>query len=106
MYSQFNLSNDPNQSFKVTVSGDSKDISFLVQISYNSMAEYWTMSLLNPNTNAPIVTGIPLQCGHDLLEQFQYLNMGSVVLANGSNISDFTRPKGTNLSNFYLIWKL
>lgn len=105
MYSKFLLRNDPNQTIALNISGDKKNISLQAEISYNSMAEYWTISLYDPKTENPIVAGIPLLCGHDLLEQFRYKGIGSVVLASNSKNS-YTSPDSTNLNQYCLIWEL
>lgn len=105
MYSKFDLKSTPNQTIIYSIPGENKNISLGVLLSFNTQAKYWTMSLSDPVTGNSIVTGIPLLCGHDLLEQYQYLNIGSVVLVNQTG-DQITQPDGKNLQNFFLIWKL
>ncbi len=106
MYSKFSLTNRPNQTFTLLISGDKKSISLFTSLSYNSMAKYWMLSFYDSSTNDPIIMNLPLLYGHDLLEQYQYLNIGSVVLANSTGNIKITAPDDQNLSDFYLIWKL
>lgn len=105
MVSEIALNNNPNQTYSLTVPGDHQNIAFILTQAWNAEAGYWTIGLYD-QTMRPIVLGIPLLCGHDLLEQYQYLNIGSLYVVN---IGDPTieTPDDTNIGqNFKLLWVL
>jgi len=106
MISQISLSNSPNQTFKLSIPGDTQNLNFIITMSYNSEARYWIMGIYDSVNNTPIVLNIPMLCGYDLLDQLQYLRIGSIYILN---IGDPTVevPDDTNIStNFNLIWVL
>jgi hypothetical protein len=70
------------------------------------MAAYWMMGLYDANTNQPIVLGVPLLCGHDLFEQLQYLNIGSVYVINIGDPTIEVPDDKTIGGNFILVWML
>lgn len=105
MVTEIALSNSPNQTFSVTIPGGSRNLSLIIRLSYNTPAGYWVMGIYD-SSDSPIVLNIPLLCGHDLLEQYQYLNIGSAYVVN---VGDTTieNPDNTTIStNFKLLWEL
>lgn len=105
MVSDIVLNGNPNQTYSLTVPGDRQNIAFVLTQSWNAEAGYWTIGIYDQTMKA-IVLGIPLLCGHDLLEQFQYLNIGSLYVVN---IGDPTIeiPDDKNIGqNFKLLWEL
>jgi hypothetical protein len=104
MVSNIKLTNKPNQTFKTTIPGDTRNLSFKLFISYNRQAGYWVLSIYD-TTNNPIIANIPMLAGYDLLGQYQYLNIGSIYILN---VGDQTQsdPNETNIANFVLAWKL
>lgn len=106
MVSQIKLTGSPNQTMKVTVPGDNRNLSLTLTFQYNTIAKYWIMGVYDTPSGQPIVVGIPLLCGHDLLGQYQYLRIGSAYIVN---IGDPTieTPNETNIAdNFILVWTL
>lgn len=99
------LTGDPNQTYTVSIAGETKNITFILNQSFNEQARYWVLSI-NDQSNNPIISDIPLLCGYDLLEQYQYLNIGHLLVVN---ISDQTieYPNADNIAgNFELVWVL
>jgi len=103
MYSYLSLTNSPNQTFKVTVPGDTRRLNFILRQSYNAKAGYWTLGIYDTFSNA-VVSTIPLIVGVNLLGQYQYLDIGSIYLINTGDAS--LAPDVDNISNFVLSWKL
>jgi len=102
------LTSDPYQSFITTIPVDGKNLKLKLGISYNSSAEYWTMSITDPVTGKLILDGIPLLTGGypaaDLLGQFGYLGLGRATIVNVGN-STMDSPDDTNLgTDFLLAW--
>lgn len=105
MVSEILLNNNPNQTCSLIVPGNRRNIAFVLTQSWNAEAGYWAIGIYD-QTSRPIVLGIPLLCGHDLLEQYQYLNIGSLYVVN---IGDPTieTPDDKNIGqNFKLLWVL
>ncbi|HCW79877.1 MAG TPA: hypothetical protein DG942_02085 [Ruminococcaceae bacterium] len=105
MVNEIALTNLPNQTYSLEIPGDNHNITFIITQSWNEQAGYWTISIYNQESE-PLVLGIPLLCGHDLLEQYQYLKIGSLYLIN---IGDPTieNPDANNIGqNFKLLWEL
>lgn len=84
------LSNSPNQSFTVQLTVDGKPLTLNITLTYNTMAQYWVLGILNTSNNqllasVPVITGS--YPGANLLEQQKYLNIGSWYIVNVSNLS-------------------
>ena len=105
MTNYFSLTNAPNQTYTVMISGSKRNITFILTQCYNARAGYWALGIYD-KTNAPIVLNIPLLCGYDLLEQYGYLDIGSLYLVNiGDQTIEY--PDDTNIAdNFELAWEL
>lgn len=67
------VTNDPAQTF-ITQLGNAK---YAFGIKYNDVSGIWTMDITDPITNLPILLGIPLVLGTNLLEPYN-LNMGNL----------------------------
>jgi hypothetical protein len=65
------LTNTP-QKFDLTLSG--KNLSIVLQ--YNSYMPNWTISLIDRQTQTPLVLQLPLITGANLLEQYGFLEIG------------------------------
>jgi hypothetical protein len=55
-----------------------KAMQYRAKLSWNAIAECWILDIAD-NTDTPIINGIALVTGADLLEQFQYLNFGGML---------------------------
>jgi hypothetical protein len=105
MTSTIDLTNIANQTYTLEVPGDDQNITFIITQSWNAQAHYWVIGIYGNDGN-PIVIGVPLLCGHDLLEQYQYLNIGSLYVVNTGDPT-IEAPDDTNIGqNFKLLWVL
>lgn len=103
MTSTLTLNNSPNQTFKTTIPGDTRNLNLTLKLSYNTVAEYWVMGVYDNAVN-PIVLNVPLFVGQDLFAQYQYLDIGSVYLVNMGDLS--LKPDDASIGNFALQWEL
>jgi hypothetical protein len=103
------LTNEPNQNFRCTIPVNGNNLPFDFNLSYNTEALYWVISISNAVTgqnlvrNAPLLAGI--YPGANILEQFEHLRIGSAVVVkiNPDNYDD--APGADNLgTDFTLVW--
>lgn len=68
------------QQFGITLNG----VQYQLTIRWCSPGQVWIMDIADTNDN-PVLQGVPLVTGSDLLEQFEYLGIGGVLLAQTTN---------------------
>jgi hypothetical protein len=68
-----------NSQQQITISLGGVVYTLTVWFDSNPAANCWVMDIGNQN-NVPILTGIPLVTGTDLLGQFAYLNFGGKLI--------------------------
>jgi len=101
-YSIIPVTSNPNQIFNISIPIDEKNLKLKFLISYNRIAEYWSMTIFDYRVNEIVLTGIPLLTGQNLLAQYAYLNLGSAYLVNlTGNLPD--TPDDTNLGTAFLL---
>ncbi len=106
MISSIPLKNRPNQTFPVTIPGDTRNLPLILTISYNGVARYWVLGIYSVS-RAPIVVGIPLFPGVDLLGTHQHLNIGNAALINvGNRAASIEYPDDPTLDQYELWWRL
>ncbi len=74
------------------------------RLTWCNPAQCWIFDMLNDD-GTPILTGIPLVTGSDLLEQFAYLKLGAQLFAQTDNDPQAV-PTFDNLGQtgrFYLV---
>lgn len=57
---------------------------YVVSNRWNAMSNSWIMDILSVN-GVPILTGVPMVCGADLLSQYEYLGIGGAMIAQTDN---------------------
>lgn len=100
------LTINPNQSFQISLSINGGITRLTLSISYNPMANYWILKIQDVN-GVVLLDSVPMICGvwpaANLLEQHQYLNIGSAYILNVGDPNDY--PNATDLgSTFLLLW--
>lgn len=103
------LSVDPNQTFNCTVPIDGKNRPLSFQLRYNSIAEYWNLTVIDARTKETLIDALPIMVGEypaaNLLEQFGYLELGSAVIVKEGDLQGAENPDDTNLgTEYYLVW--
>jgi hypothetical protein len=82
---------------RVTLQG----ITYTLVFRWNTVASVWTVDFNGDDGVTPILRGIPLLTGCDLLEQFAYLPLGAhlilTVMTIGPGLSPDTVPGFNNL---------
>lgn len=68
-----------------------------LSLAWNRKAQCWVVDIADSAGN-PLVQGIALVCGSDLLEQLGYLGLGGALLAQTDNSPD-TPPTYANLGD-------
>lgn len=102
------LNTDPNQSFECTLPVGEENLSFIFKVVYNEKGKYWFFSISDANTLEMILDSIPLVAadtyGIDILEQYEYLKIGSAYVMKVSQVeADY--PDAVNLgTDFVLVW--
>jgi hypothetical protein len=71
------------QSMQISLNG----VTYTIKVRWCGPANCWTMDLSDASNN-PIVQGIPLITGCDLLEQFAYLDLGFSLACQTANDTD------------------
>lgn len=103
------LNSNPNQTFLANLTVNGAALKLNLSISFNEIAQYWTMAIADINNN-PILASIPLLTGTypsaNLLGQYQYKQIGSSYLLNVSNGgTNLDYPNGQDLgTDFVLLW--
>lgn len=76
-------------------------MTYYLQFKWNIPAQCWVLDISDNTTGAPILMGVALVTGCDVLEQFGYLevaaNAAMEVLTSGPFVSPDTVPNFTNL---------
>jgi len=108
MIQKIPLDVSPNQSFKITLTVDDRNIDLNFKLRYNRMAGYWVMSIINPVNGNLLLDSIPLLTGKypagNILEPHSYLEIGSAYILNvGASLEDY--PDNIELGGkFILVW--
>lgn len=104
------LSNtDTQHIFSVSVEVDGRILRLMLHIWYNTEADFWKMDVIDGVTKEYLIANAPLVTGEypagDLMRQFRYLGLGSVVIVPVSDETKSDRPQSYDLgSNFQLLW--
>lgn len=105
---QIPLTNEPYQLLQVLLNVNNKNLRLNLTVRYNEMANYWTMSIADANGNL-LVDNIPFVTGDwpaaNILDAYQYLNIGSAYVINASNAAINDYPNASSLgTDFVLVW--
>lgn len=100
------LDSSPNQSFQITLPFETYNRPVDCELRYNEIIGYWLLSIFDPSLGKPLLCNIPLVPGTDLLGQYQYLNLGHLVIANVGETTFKEWPSKTNLGTLWkLVWR-
>lgn len=108
MYKIIPLTTSPNQSMTITIPINNKNVTLSLGIRYNIMGNYWYLSVKN-TAGTILIDSLPIVSGEypaaNILEQYEYLNIGKAYVLNISNIKIMDSPDDTNLgTDFILVW--
>jgi hypothetical protein len=102
------LSNSPRQQFPVNLTVNGEQLQLNLVIAYNEVSQYWVMSISDIDNN-PLITDVPLLTGEypsaNLLNQYQYMLIGSAYIFDVGSIIDDDYPNSQELGiQFVLVW--
>jgi hypothetical protein len=102
------ITNTPNQRlvFNVPVNGENRQFELI--LSYNTIAEYWTIDIKDFVSKDLYISGLPLLCSFgrmaNILAPYACLGIGSLYVAP-INFTPESRPTENNLgSDYVLLW--
>jgi hypothetical protein len=90
------------QTLSVSLGGNQYNL----RVLWNAAANCWVLDIYDAS-NSPVVLGIPIVTGVDLLRQFGYLNFGGQLIAQ-TDFDTLAVPTADNLgtnSNLYFVVK-
>jgi hypothetical protein len=97
------LDNSPNQTWSTSVAINGGITTFFVTLRYSEVAGYWVMSIQDSNQNL-LLDSVPLVTGLNILQQYGYLDIGSIYILNTGNSND-DYPNNQELGNaFSMVW--
>ena len=99
----------PNQQMRCVVPIDGKNLALLFSLKYNTEAEYWILSVTDDLSGETLIDSLPLIAGvypsANLLEQYNFLQIGSAVMVKTNPDNPSVIPDGFNLgTDFQLVW--
>ena len=106
-YYELPITSDPDQTFSCTIPINGKNVTLNFRLRYNDIAKYWWLTIADKD-NKVLIDSLPLLSPAsptgNILEQYQYLGIGSAYLVNaGGTLQD--SPDSSNLgTDFLLIW--
>jgi hypothetical protein len=95
----YEIPTSPGEPFveRVTILG----ITYTLYFCWNWVAQCWTLDWYDETTTIPLLRGMPVVTGCDLLEQYQYMRPGwntvLTALTIGPDVSPDTVPTFDNL---------
>ena len=103
------LTTAPNQTFTCTIPIDGENRRLVFALRYNSVAEYWCMTIHDPELRRTLVDSLPILTGQypaaDLLEQVRYLGLGSATIVEVGPTDPGANPDDSNLgASYQLVW--
>lgn len=69
-----------NQTLQISLLG----ITYTLNVYWNALANLWYLDINDVNNN-PILNGLPMTAGVNLLKQFGYLGIGGALVAQNVN---------------------
>lgn len=80
----FLVPNSPqNEKFQIILSG----LQYVLNFRWNKFSAAWILDVDDANEN-PLVAGVPVITGADLLAQLEYLGIGGQLIAQSDGITD------------------
>jgi hypothetical protein len=70
----------------------SDGLSYTLFFKWNVIALCWVLDIYAADGITPVINGIPIVTGADLLEQFGYLTLGAFTMLQATTIGPFVSP--------------
>ena len=109
MISNIPLKSLPNQSMRVEVTFDDKKQFYILNFNFNEVCGYWCMTIKDTYenvllSNIPLVTGNSILEAGNLLKQFAYKKLGSIMVLKSTNTKNDIPDEKQLGQEFKLIW--
>lgn len=100
MATVYEIPTSPNpQTFSITLSGTP----YRFTLRWNAVAQLWSIDIADVN-GTPILSGLLVVTGVDLLAPYEYLNFGGSLFAMTDNNSDLPPAFATLGETSHLYW--
>ncbi len=106
---QIPITNQPNQSFRVSMPQGEINLPLSFYVYWNRTASYWQMDIQSIATGDDLIVGLPLLSAEhpaqNILEQFEYLDIGEAYVVPVSANPPTSHPLENDWdSNYILLW--
>lgn len=106
-YYELPITSDPDQTFSCTIPINGKNVTLNFRLRYNDQAGFWWLTISDQSGNI-LLDSLPLLSpaspNGNILEQYQYLGIGSAYLIKTGSLPDDS-PNSSNLgTDFKLLW--
>jgi hypothetical protein len=102
------INNQPNQFFRTSIPMADRNLPLNFHIYWNTIAEYWQMTIQDALTGIEYINGLPLLPGESpaqlLLRQWGYFDIGNALVLAISNTAGERPVLGDWGVNFILVW--
>lgn len=104
MYSIVPMQNIPNNTFLSKIPVDGQNLTLVFRSTYNELAKYWLIDITDGVTGNPLIRALPVIPSQNMLEQYQYLEIGSAYIIPRSKVQEQWPSMETLISDWYLLW--
>lgn len=103
MYSIVPIQNIPNNRFSSKIPVDGQNLTLIFYVTYNELAKYWLIDISNAD-GTMLLSGLPVVPAQNILEQYQYMQIGSAYILPRSKVKEQWPSADTLSTDWYLIW--
>lgn len=93
----------PNYKFSSKIAIDGKNITLGFELQYNELAGYWIVSI-SDIVGKYLIAGIAVVPAQNILEQYEYLNIGSAYIMPAQTVKEQWPARYTLVNEWYLVW--
>lgn len=93
----------PNHKFSSKIPVDGKNIILGFELQYNELAGYWIITIHNER-GEPLIAGIPAVPAQNILEQYDYLEIGRAYIVPAQTLKEQWPSRYTLGAQWYLVW--
>lgn len=103
MYSIIPVQAIPNYTFSCKIPVDEQNVTLSFHLTYNELAKYWMTRVTDSKGNV-LIRGLPILPAQNILEQFQYMKIGSAYVIPRQTAQEEWPTQDTLDSDWYLVW--
>lgn len=108
MVVQIPVTNQPNQSFSVSLPQSNTNLVLNFYMYWNRIAQYWQISITNNSNSIELIESLPLIGAlgfyQNLLVQWTYMQIGQLFIIPLSTASTESPGENDWGTNFMLVW--